>query len=190
MILNHSVKNGQLLSLPHSFRMAPQLILFTNYLFTKLFKDADALFNEVSYNKLICAKEDSEQGAVEILISEDDRENSESDLTAKRILRLISEGNNEPVLFKDVAVLCRKRSSFIELEESFVKYNIPYSIIGGKAFYQRQTIYDIYNYLAFLLNTEDDNALIGTLRCPFFNFLICSYIIYRKPKEIPFFKNC
>jgi ATP-dependent helicase/nuclease subunit A len=162
-------ENGQLLSLPHSFRMSPQLILFTNYLFTKLFKEPDAFFNEVSYNKLICAKDDSEYGAVEILIAEDETENSESNLTAKRILQLVSEDKNEPVLFKDIAVLCRKRSSFIELEESFVKYNIPYSIIGGKAFYQRQTIYDIYNYLAFLLNVEDDNALIGILRSPFFN---------------------
>ena len=162
-------ESGQLLSLPHSFRMSPQLILFTNYLFSKLFKDPDVQFNEVAYNKLICAKDESEPGIVEMLITEDEEENSESDLTAKRIIQLVSGEKSEKVLFKDIAVLCRKRSSFLELEESFVKYHIPYSIVGGKAFYQRQTIYDIYNYLAFLLNVEDDNALIGILRSPFFN---------------------
>ena len=162
-------EKGQLLSLPHSFRMAPQLILFTNHLFSKLFKNPEPLFNEVAYNKLICAKEDSKHGVVEMLIADDEIENSEGDLTAKRILKLVSEYNSNPVLFKDIAVLCRKRSSFLDLEESFIKYHIPYSIIGGKAFYQRQTIYDIYNYLAFLLNVEDDNALIGILRSSFFN---------------------
>ena len=161
--------NGQLLSLPHSFRMSPRLILFTNYLFSKLFKNPDASFNEVAYNNLICAKDDSEPGEVEILLAEDEKENNESDLTAKRILQLVSQDKSKQVLFKDIAVLCRKRISFLELEESFVKYHIPYSIVGGKAFYQRQTIYDIYNYLAFLLNVEDNNALIGILRSPFFN---------------------
>jgi len=161
---------GQLLNLPHSFRMSQQLILFTNFLFSKLFKNPDPFFNEVAYNKLICAKGELEQGIVEILITENGtEENSESDMTAKRILQLVSQNNNDKVLFKDIAVLCRKRSSFLDLEESFVKYYIPYSIIGGKAFYQRQTIYDIYNYLAFLLNVEDDNALIGILRSTFFN---------------------
>ena len=62
-----------------------------------------------------------------------------------------------------------KKKSFLELEKSFIRKNIPYSIIGGKGFYQRQSIYDIYNYFSFLLDQNDDTALIGILRSPFFS---------------------
>jgi ATP-dependent helicase/nuclease subunit A len=161
--------NGKLLSLPHSFRMAPQLVLFTNILFSNLFKNADHHFNEVEPNNLVCAKSENEKGNVELLLANEEKEITESELVANKIIYLNSLADDEHIEFKDIAVLCRKRDSFSELEEAFVKFGIPYSIVGGKGFYQRQTIYDMYNYLSFLLNTEDDAALIGILRSPFFN---------------------
>ena len=160
---------GLLLSLPHSFRMSPQLVLFTNLLFSNLFKDANPDFNEVAQSNLICAKDESEKGSVEFLLADEESDVTESDLTANKIVQLVSSQNMNVVTFNEIAVLCRKRDSFAELEKSFVKYGIPFTIIGGKGFYQRQTIYDIYNYLAFLLNKDDDAALAGILRSPFFN---------------------
>lgn len=159
-------KPGRQLSLPHSFRMSPALILFINKIFSNLFSNPDQFFNEVEYNELICAKSENEIGKVELLISETENEASESDLVAEKILKLLHDNEAE---LKDIAILCRKRDSFAELEKVFVKKNIPYSIIGGKGFYQRQTIYDIYNYLSFLLKRENDSALTGILRSPFFN---------------------
>ncbi len=160
---------GRLLSLPHSFRMSPQLVLFTNLLFSNLFKNANPYFNDVEQSSLVCAKDENEKGSVEFLLADVEREVTESDLTANRILQLVSSQTGNAITFKEIAVLCRKRDSFAELEKSFVKYGIPFTIIGGKGFYQRQTIYDIYNYLAFMLNKDDDAALIGVLRSPFFN---------------------
>lgn len=166
----HSLQEeGQLLSLPHSFRMSPQLVLFTNHLFANLFGNPNPIFNEVEQSNLICAKEENEKGSVEFLLADEDGEYGESELVANRILELISEEKNNPIAFKDVALLCRKRDSFAELEKSFVEHNIPYTIVDGKGFYQRQTIYDIYNYLSFLLNKDNDAALAGILRSPFFN---------------------
>ena len=162
-------KEGLLLSLPHSFRMSPQLVLFTNLLFSNLFKNANPDFNEVAQSSLICAKDESEKGSVEFLLADEESDVTESDLTANKIVQLVSSQNMNAVTFNEIAVLCRKRDSFAELEKSFVKYGIPFTIIGGKGFYQRQTIYDIYNYLAFLLNKDDDSALVGILRSPFFN---------------------
>ncbi len=159
-------KTGRLLSLPHSFRMVPQLVAFTNILFTNLFKDASPVFNEVEYSDLICAKGEDENGAIEIILAGQDNAIEESELVARKIITLI---NNQNVLLKDIAILCRKRNSFYELEKAFVKHQIPYSIVGGKGFYQRQSVYDVYNYLSFLLNNEDDAALVGVLRSPFFN---------------------
>jgi len=159
-------KPGKQLSLPHSFRMAPSLVLFINKIFSNLFSNPDIFFNEVEHNELVCAKDEKETGKVELLLSEAGSETNENDLVADKISKLVYENEVE---LKDIAILCRKRDSFAELEKVFVKKNIPYSIVGGKGFYQRQTIYDIYNYLSFLLKPENDPALTGILRSPFFN---------------------
>lgn len=160
-------EKGANLSLPHSFRMYPQLVLFTNKIFGRLFSNPQSEFNEVPHSDLICTKDDNEIGNVQILLSDSSQEISESELVASEIIKLMK--NDGSVKYDDVAILCRKRKSFAELEIALVKYGIPYIIMGGKGFYQRQTVYDVYNYISFLLNTKDDQALIGTLRSPFFN---------------------
>ncbi|MCX6171166.1 MAG: UvrD-helicase domain-containing protein [Ignavibacteriales bacterium] len=167
--INLPENKGQILSLPHSFRMSPQLVLFTNLLFKNLFKNPNPHFNDVAQSSLICAKDETEKGNVEFLLADEDSDVTESELTANKILQLASLKTDSAIAFKEIAVLCRKRDSFAELEKSFVKHGIPFTIVGGKGFYQRQTIYDIYNYLAFLLNKEDDAALVGLLRSPFFS---------------------
>ncbi len=134
-----------------------------------MFKDADPFFNEVEPNNLTCSKPEDETGKVEFLLVDQNGEVTEAELTASQIVQLLNNKETIGIDFKDIAVLCRKRDSFLELEKIFTEKKIPYSIVGGKGFYQRQTIYDIYNYLSFLLNTEDDAALIAILRSPFFH---------------------
>ena len=163
----------RLLSLPDSFRMAPTLCLYTNYLFKNLFASPNNIFNEVEHADLICARNDNIKGKVEILIPEEDENGknkvSDADFISRRILKLVNEDDNEEEInWRDIAILCRKRKSFSELETSFVKHKIPFVIVGGKGFYQRQTIYDIYNYFSFLLDQENSTALVGILRSLFF----------------------
>lgn len=164
---------GDLL-LPHSFRVAPQIAHFTNELFSNLFKNANPLYNEVEYNNLICARAKEEKGIIEFLINTE-KEQDESLFVADKIINLITEQDN--LEWKDFAVLCRKRNAFLELEKTFGEYGIPYVIAGGKGFYQRQTIYDVYNYISFLLNPSDDASLIGLLRSPFYS--IGDDVIYK-----------
>ena len=147
--------------------MSPAIALFTNKCFGNLFKDADLLFNEVPYNELICSRIDPPPGKVEILIADESQNIFENELTAGRILQLTGT-NPRKVNFKDIAVLCRKRKSFKDLEAAFVKHNIPFTIIGGRGFYQQQVVYDVHNYLSFLLNPANDTALVGILRSPFY----------------------
>lgn len=160
--------NENLLVLPDSFRMKKEICFFTNSLFQNLFASPDPIFNEVAHSNIICAKEDDgKPGKIEILLSDKDNQDSflsEADLASLKILQLKKEGES----FGNIAVLCRKRKSFRELEESFSEKGIPYNIIGGREFYQRQSIYDIYNYFSFLLSEENDTALTGILRSPFF----------------------
>ncbi len=179
-----SNKSGaqNLLTLPDSFRMAPAVCLFTNELFGNLFSDPVPLFNEVKHADIGCARGNGEEGKIEILISgsnsndseENDEENSitdnaQAEMIAVRILSLVNdESISQRLSWKDIAILCRKRSAFPLLEKAFIKYKIPLSIVGGRGFYQRQTVYDFYNYFSFLLDGKNDTALIGLLRSPFF----------------------
>lgn len=169
-----SAGKDSLLSLPDSFRMAPNLCLFINALFQRLFINPNPLFNEVENSDVVCAREDNVSGNVEILLAEsaddEDEEFAEANLLTERILKLKNYDSPEAkISWGDIAILCRKRKSFIELEKSFIRKKIPYAIIGGKGFYQRQSIYDIYNYFSFLLDQNDDTALVGIIRSPLFS---------------------
>ncbi|MCH7724036.1 MAG: UvrD-helicase domain-containing protein [Bacteroidetes bacterium] len=156
-----------IISLPESFRMEPAICLFTNVLFKKLFKDPNKFYNEVEHSELICAKPVGMRGRVSLIIADGKSDINEAELIAKQILCLMND-DDDKTDWKDIAVLVKKRRSFVELEKQFTHFNIPNKIIGGRGFFQRQCIYDIYNYFSFLLDNSNDAALVGILRSPFF----------------------
>ena len=160
--------DDSLLTLPDSFRMAPAICFFVNSIFKNLLSEPRDYFGEVSSSDLVCARSDNFQGQVEFLLAEAEVQN-EAELISQRIIKLKSENPARLSKWSDIAVLVRKRASFIELEKEFIKHHIPYLLVGGTGFYQKQTISDIYNYFAFLLNDKDDGALVGVIRSPFFN---------------------
>ncbi|MCU0344145.1 MAG: UvrD-helicase domain-containing protein, partial [Ignavibacterium sp.] len=167
--IKNAVGDRHLLILPDSFRMTPAICTFCNYLFKNLFSDPDESLGEVPATDLVCARNDDKTGHVEFLVSKNYNENvtdSEAELAAKKILHLIQKSNYS---FNDIAILVRKRKYFSELEKMFLKYDIPFTILGGRGFYQRQTISDIYNYLSFLVDENNNTALVGILRSPFFS---------------------
>jgi ATP-dependent helicase/nuclease subunit A len=157
--------SNSILELPHCFRLSPKLAFFTNFLFEKLFHNPVEYFNEVENSSLISTRNDFEIGGIEFLIA--DGKICESDLIADKILWLI---RNREIKFGDIAVLSRRKAPFYELEKEFIKKNIPYITVGGQGFYQRQIVFDINNYLMFLINPLNDLALTGILRSPFFYF--------------------
>ncbi|MCB9219721.1 MAG: UvrD-helicase domain-containing protein [Ignavibacteriales bacterium] len=158
---------ASILDLPHSFRLAPNIALFTNVIFKKLFESPNVKFNEVEYNNLICSYSKDFKGEINFLIADEDQI-LESELVAKKIIQIV-RSNEKSYNFGDITILCNKRKSFTELENEFTKKNIPFSIVGGKGFFQQQLIFDIYNYLTFLLNPHNDLALVNILRAPFYN---------------------
>ncbi|MGK9477404.1 UvrD-helicase domain-containing protein [Melioribacter sp. OK-6-Me] len=168
-VIESKREGGAVLTLPHSFRLSPPIVLFVNKLFENLFsvknEELRNLFNEVKYDKLICARPETEKGKVELLIA-NGGEISEEMLVADKIYELL---NYEKLNPGDIGILCRKRKLFDRLETEFIKREIPYSIVGGRGFYQQQVVGDVFNYLSFIINRENDAALVGILRSPFYS---------------------
>lgn len=56
---------------------------------------------------------------------------------------------------EDLAVLYRTNAQSRVLEESFLRHDLPYKIVGGVKFYQRKEIKDLIAYLRVLENPSD-----------------------------------
>lgn len=57
--------------------------------------------------------------------------------------------------FTDFAVLYRTNAQSRTVEEIFIRYGIPYILVGGIRFYERKEIKDVLAYLKLLANPKD-----------------------------------
>lgn len=57
--------------------------------------------------------------------------------------------------YQDFAVLYRTNAQSRSIEEAFVRYGVPYRIVGGQRFYDRKEIKDVLAYLRVLYQPED-----------------------------------
>ena len=58
--------------------------------------------------------------------------------------------------YRDIAILYRTNAQSRVIEETFVKANIPYQMVGGTKFYDRKEIKDVLAYLRLISNPDDD----------------------------------
>lgn len=64
--------------------------------------------------------------------------------------------NNKARKFADHAILYRTNAQSRVIEETLIKSDIPYQIVGGVKFYDRKEIKDILAYLRLISNPDDD----------------------------------
>ncbi len=99
-----------------------------------------------------------------IKLSRCDDEISEAEAVVHR-LRILDAGNNE-TSWGDMAILYRTNAQSRVIEESLVRWNIPYLVVGGLRFYDRREIKDILAYLKLLINPSDSVSLLRVLNVP------------------------
>ena len=66
----------------------------------------------------------------------------------------------------NIAVLVRASWQTREFEERFIKESIPYKVIGGLRFYERQEIRDAIAYLRVIVSPDDDLAFERIINVP------------------------
>ncbi len=65
-----------------------------------------------------------------------------------------------------MAVLYRTNAQSRSMEESLVRWGIPYIVVGGLRFYDRREIKDVLAYLRLLVNPADTVSLLRVLNVP------------------------
>ena len=79
---------------------------------------------------------------------------------------VVTEASDGSFPLKDQAILYRTNAQSRLFEESCVRHNIPYRIVGGVNFYQRREIKDVLSYLRLISNGVDDLALARIINVP------------------------
>jgi DNA helicase-2/ATP-dependent DNA helicase PcrA len=79
-------------------------------------------------------------------------ERTEADMVIRQIRLGVDSGRRR---LRDYAVLYRTNAQSRTLEEAFVRYGIPYRVVGGVRFYDRKEIKDILAYLRLVFQPED-----------------------------------
>ncbi len=71
------------------------------------------------------------------------------------VVSKIKEGIESKYSYGDFAILYRTNAQSRIIEETFLKSNIPYTIVGGHKFYDRKEIQDVLAYLTLIANPSD-----------------------------------
>jgi ATP-dependent helicase/nuclease subunit A len=179
--------SGEEIKLDVNFRSAPQVVCFVNRLFSRIMNSSERPW-EFEYDRIECSNNRKDDlGSVELLMVPDslrsvERKMAEAEIVARRIDQLMPDDtkkvywnrhdrckNGHAVKYGDICILLRSRTNLQFYEHALKAFNIPYHVHKGVGFYNSQEVIDTYNLLRFLDDPDNDVALLGLLRSPFFS---------------------
>ena len=162
----YSWRNADLrniLNFEHDYPEAKVVYLEQNYRSTKTI--LEAAHQVVSVNK--DRKEnalwtDNEEG-MPLRVVETFSEVEEAQFVVSEVASLLDQGEAKHV---DCAVMYRTNAQSRALEEAFVRYGMPYQVIGSVRFYSRREIKDVNAYLKLIYNPWDSVSLARIINVP------------------------
>jgi DNA helicase-2/ATP-dependent DNA helicase PcrA len=152
-----------MLELPKRF---PDLQIFTlerNYRSTQTI--LDTAWHVIRHNKhrhekrLKAVREKGEP--VVLFRAQDDFE--EAAFVASIVSEWVREGKYR---YSDFAVIYRINAQSRPFEETFLRWGIPYRVVGALRFYERKEVKDIIAYLRILVNPADEVSLLRVINLP------------------------
>jgi ATP-dependent helicase/nuclease subunit A len=85
------------------------------------------------------------------------------------VIRSVREAETERrIKYGDIAILMRTRARLPLVEGALTEFGVPFVVSSGIGFYSAQEIFDLTNYLTFLLDNNADIPFLAVLRSPFF----------------------
>lgn len=141
--------DAQTVVLSENYRSTPQILAASNALVSH---------NQSRYPKRLHAVKDAGDKP---LMYHAKNERDEAEWVVKNIRRLLKSGAKPT----DIAVLYRAHHLSRRLEDTLMKYEVPYAVYSGLAFYARREIKDVLSYMRMLLSA-DDIAFARTINVP------------------------
>ena len=152
-----------ILSFEKDYPAAKVIFLEQNYRSTKTI--LDAANNVINHNKGRKPKKlwtENEEGK-KITFFQGATEREEALFVAEKIQQLLLEGEYSA---SDIAILYRTNAQSRAIEDTLIKANMNYQMIGGLKFYDRKEIKDIIAYLRLITNPNDDISFERIVNVP------------------------
>ena len=163
-------KAGATLQFRQNFRSQATIIQWVNEVFTKIF---DPTGFQPAYIRL----EASHPAAGKVVVlrpqtipekqSVAEVRQAEAAAVARYLCRLVAE---KQCAWRDVALLFRSFTGVDVYGDAFVAAGVPFRIVGGRGYYQRQEIQTLISLLCCLDNPNDKLNLVAVLRSPLFGW--------------------
>lgn len=190
------------LPLTSNFRSQPAILNFVNAIFGG---DPKATYEPLHP---FDPRQYSPEPAIEFLFTADEpdsddkadtRRGREAEWIARRIRQLLADPTprirvsarkgEQPELRRvqagDIVILFRALSDVQLYESALRQAGLEYYLVGGKAFYSQQEVFDIANLCRFLHDPTDHVSLLGVLRSPFFNLSDDAiFAVWRQEKNL------
>lgn len=98
----------------------------------------------------------------QIIVFEAEDEHEEAAYIAEEIARLQDGGFS----LNDIAVFYRTNAQSRVIEELFVRFGVPYQVVGGLKYYDRREVKDALAYLRAVVNPDDEIAVKRVINTP------------------------
>jgi ATP-dependent helicase/nuclease subunit A len=162
-------EGGKAVSMRDNFRSHPDVVAFVNALFSRLMSgqlDSASVYEPATARGSM----DTKPPCVECLVipeaeegEREDRHEREAYWLARRIREMIEEGTRPG----QIAVLFRAMTHVKSYERALAEAGVPFYVVKGRGFYDRQEVLDVLHFLRFLHDPDDVLSLVGVLRSPF-----------------------
>jgi DNA helicase-2/ATP-dependent DNA helicase PcrA len=156
---------NNILKFTNDYRKAKILKLERNYRSTQnILSAASTLIshNKNRHGKTLYANDKDRVDKIKLIKCNDSKQ--EAIVIVNEIEKLKETGTIDS--YKKVGILVRAGYQTRIFEDVFLKYGIPYLIIGGLKFYERKEIKDCIAYLRLIKNKNDDIAFERVINVP------------------------
>jgi len=143
---------------------AKTIMLEQNYRSSQVILDASNQIITKNRNRQEKKMWTSKEGGEKIKHWMADNERHEAQMVAEEIEKQLQ--SSEYPLYKEFVVLYRTNAQSRVMEEVFMRYGIPYRIVGGIKFYERKEVKDILSYLRLVQNNSEDVSLLRIINTP------------------------
>ncbi len=133
-------KNTTVIKLEQNYRSTKAILTAAHAVITK---------NQLRSDKRLWTEEGT---GLPVQVLQVQNQNAEGDAVIRRIETMVKAGRRQ---YRDYAVLYRTNAQSRAIEEMFVRYGVPYKVVGGVRFYDRKEIKDIIAYLRLIFQPDD-----------------------------------